>query len=434
MEEKLNFIQSYMKENNITISQLAEQTGAAYRFISGISSGAIAEGRDHCYKMDNKKCKIFCKMILEVIGRKDMISDDMLAIASPDEMPEVITIEDIKETEENTLDEIQEMVNKYNEASEKCRIERQKLRTIKNIGNKNVKNQAQYELLLEDILNELSNIGKERYIQNKRDYIESSNDQVAPIADWHMGQIFDSPFGRFNSIIAKERVDKYYNRLINIKNTHKIENIHVVCLGDMIQGDMRDIFKETNEFPVNQQIINTVDLVADFLSRLSEEYKTVYVYSVVGNHSRRTSDKENSNINDYMDELVFELTARLLQHIENIKFIPYNDPVQAHFKIKNTNFIAVHGDRIKVMTEKGSGRLFSQSVRKLNIVSDCILAGHLHYPATQEFNGMKIIQVGCLPGSGDPYTNGMGLVSTPSQSSLVVNNEGIVCNYTIELD
>ena len=64
----------------------------------------------------------------------------------------------------------------------------------------------------------------------------------------------------------------------------------------------------------------------------------------------------------------------------------------------------------------------------------CVLLGHKHFPATTEINGIKMVQSGSMPGSGDDHTIELRLSGKPSQTVLVCNKDGIECNYTVELE
>ena len=64
----------------------------------------------------------------------------------------------------------------------------------------------------------------------------------------------------------------------------------------------------------------------------------------------------------------------------------------------------------------------------------CVLFGHRHYPSSTEVNGIKLVQSGSLPGSGDDHTVQLRLSGKPSQTVLVCSNKGIECNYTVEFD
>ena len=70
----------------------------------------------------------------------------------------------------------------------------------------------------------------------------------------------------------------------------------------------------------------------------------------------------------------------------------------------------------------------------LGFIPYCILFGHKHYPATSEINGIKLVQSGSFPGSGDDHTVELRLSGKPSQTVLVCNESGIECNYTVELE
>lgn len=417
MTDKITYIREYMKENGISIEDLSKQTGVTRRFIQDISNGYIESGKSQ-YKPEGKKCIEYGDMIYEAISKESIVDD--------------IDISNISDKDNYSKEELEELLDDLKETAEQVKIERTKKSIIQGIDRENIKKKAQYELLMEEIKTDLTDIGEKKYIQQEKSFMKSSKDQVQLISDWHIGQMFNSPFGSYNFKIAINRVNELYNNIIEIRNTHKTENIHVVCLGDLIQGDIHDIFNITNEFPVTKQVVKAAELITELLVKLSSEFNNVYVYSIVGNHSRRKPEKDKSDINDYMDEQIMDFVSIMLKHIDNIIFIPYTHPAQAHFRIKHTNFMAIHGDTIKIGNERGANKLFTQAARKFGVITDVILAGHLHYPSVQEYNGLKVIQAGCLPGSGDDYTTEKGLISNPSQTALVLDDNGIVCSYIIE--
>lgn len=412
-------IKNYMKINDITIPELSNKTGVTKRFIQDISSGAIENGNSQ-YKKDSQICKKYCEIIIREIGEDNLI-------------PDQITKEDVIDTDKISVDELKKLIDKYNNKLEKIKKESYKLNIIRNSNSKPLKKEAEYEILLEGLENSIKNIGKKELIQVNHSFNKSDNDIIVSVADWHIGQQCKSEWGFYNYDTAVKRITQYYNEIIKIKDTHNIENCHVVCLGDLIHGDIHAIFDRSNEFTLNMQISNTINLLEEFLLKLSEHFKNVYVYGVVGNHSRRKTSKDDADINDYMDDQIINLTSKILSHVGNINFTPHIHPTKAYFKVKNLNVLAVHGDKINVTNQNGVYKLVTQAMA-INKKVDIIISGHLHHAATNEYNNIKTIQVGCLPGSGDDYTIDKGIAGEPSQTVLVVNENGILCNYTIKLD
>ena len=61
---------------------------------------------------------------------------------------------------------------------------------------------------------------------------------ILTIGDWHYGLDVDLYLNRYNPEIAKERVSKLANKVIDICEKESINRIHVVNLGDMISGNI----------------------------------------------------------------------------------------------------------------------------------------------------------------------------------------------------
>lgn len=409
-------IRQYMEGNNVTIKDLSEKSGVAERFVKAIRSGAVENGKE--YKENGRAYKKYIPILIEYIENDINV--------------EKITREDIQEDTKLSEEELDNKIEKFNEAAEKLKKERIKLTLIRNAEDRKIRKEAKFELILEDLRSELQEIGKHRYIQKQNNFEISNNDVLVTVADWHIGQTIDSTYGYYNFEAAQRRVNEYYSKILDIKKRHTAENCHVVCLGDLIQGDIHQVFNRSNEFTINEQVRKAVELLSEFLEKLSENFKNVYVYGVVGNHSRRNPSKEDADINDNMDDQILEFVQMILKDVKNIKFSPHIHPTQSYFKIKNLNFLAIHGDKQKVNNAKNIYQLATQLLTIGKRV-DIVLSGHLHHSSINEYNTVRSIQVGCLPGSGDDFTIEKSLTGRPSQTVLVINDEDIECIYTIYL-
>ena len=119
----------------------------------------------------------------------------------------------------------------------------------------------------------------------------------------------------------------------------------------------------------------------------------------------------------------------MLKNVPNITVEDENiDDTLSTFFVKDKLYYAVHGDF------DGTN---ANAVAKLVLWSKgtpyCILCGHKHYPAISDVSGIKVVQSGSMAGSGDEFTRQKRLTGEPSQTVLVVNEEGIKCHYPIVL-
>ena len=311
--------------------------------------------------------------------------------------------------------------------------EKIKLRDERTESNRGIRIEARVEDKLDYFEKIIANQGKIDYKPLKpaeRELIKtkSDNDLVIMLSDLHIGQTFASAWGRYNLEGAKDRMNQYLNKIIEIKDRHNSENCFVTLQGDMISNSIHKTIAITNRENVIEQVISASEIITAFLAELSKIFNNVTVVSVVGNHSR-IDKKEDALKDERLDTLIEWYAKSKLENFENIEFIePYDNTFNC-FVVRNKHYFVVHGDYDK---------FDMAGVAKLSMMAGyfpyCILFGHRHFPATTEINGIKLVQSGSFPGAGDDHTIELRLSGKPSQTVLVCNEDGIECNYTVELD
>lgn len=327
--------------------------------------------------------------------------------------------EDFKKEQEEILREIKK--------------EKIKLRDERTESNRGIRIEARVEDKLDYFEKIIANQGRVDYKPLKpaeRELIKtkSDNDLVIMLSDLHIGQTFASAWGRYNLEVAKDRMNQYLNKIIEIKDRHNSENCFVTLQGDMISNSIHKTIAITNRENVIEQVISASEMITAFLAELSKIFNNVTVASVVGNHSR-IDKKEDALKDERLDTLIEWYAKSKLENFENIEFIePYDNTFNC-FVVRNKHYFIVHGDYDK---------FDMAGVAKLSMMAGyfpyCILFGHRHFPATTEINGIKLVQSGSFPGAGDDHTIELRLSGKPSQTVLVCNEDGIECNYTVELD
>ena len=327
--------------------------------------------------------------------------------------------EDFKKEQEEILREIKK--------------EKIKLRDERTESNRGIRIEARVEDKLDYFEKIIANQGKIDYKPLKkaeRELIKtkSNNDLIIMLSDLHIGQTFASAWGRYNLEVAKDRMNQYLNKIIEIKDRHNSENCFVTLQGDMISNSIHKTIAITNRENVIEQVISASEIITAFLAELSKIFNNVTVVSVVGNHSR-IDKKEDALKDERLDTLIEWYAKSKLENFENIEFIePYDNTFNC-FVVRNKHYFVVHGDYDK---------FDMAGVAKLSMMAGyfpyCILFGHRHFPATTEINGIKLVQSGSFPGAGDDHTIELRLSGKPSQTVLVCNEDGIECNYTVELD
>ena len=316
----------------------------------------------------------------------------------------LVANEDKLLNEQALLDDIKEQRRELEKAKIQFRDER-------NEWNKQNRLAARTERDLDYLGELLGNIGKVNFESKESIGITGDNDLLICISDVHMGEETCNYFGAYNSDIAKQRLDKYLQEILKIQERHGSENATVAMLGDMISGIIHITVQVGNRENLIDQIKIISELLTSFIYELSTHFKKVNICSVSGNHSR-VSKKDNALKDERLDDLVFFIMQKSLAHLDNVDFREYDslDTSIACTEIRGREYILVHGDYDKP-TESGVMRLCTM----VGTFPEAIVMGHRHSPAYSEINGIKIIQSGCLSGSGGDYCIQQRLTGSPSQ-------------------
>lgn len=256
----------------------------------------------------------------------------------------------------------------------------------------------------------------------------SNNDLLVMVSDTHFGQTFDSAFGVYNTTVAIERLNKYLNKIIEIKNRHNSENVYLDFIGDIISGNIHKSIQVTNRENVIQQIKIATEVLSSFCYELTKHFKNVYLTSVVGNHSR-IEEKHLANHDERLDDLIAWAISNSLSHVDNFTMINDNlDVGISQLTIRGNKYVSVHGD-YDSMTKTAIANL----IMMIGYKPYAVCMGHRHFPAFSDESGIRVVQGGSLAGSGDAYTIEKRLSGRPSQTVCVCNSDGIECIYPVTL-
>ena len=307
--------------------------------------------------------------------------------------------------------------------------ERIKFRDERNAWQKQNYIDARVEEKLDLLERELLSQGKINFSVHDDVNISSDNDILIILSDFHIGQCFRSMWGEYNSNIAKKRLNQLLNEVIAIQKMHDSEKCYVSLQGDMISGNIHKTIQVKNRENVIEQIKVASELISSFCYELSNVFNSVFISSVVGNHSRM--DRKDESLHDErLDDVITWGVGLSLKHIKNIHLLDNNlDSGIAKINIRGKTYIAVHGDY-----DHYSKSGVSNLCMHLGFIPYAVTFGHLHTCAVDESSGVKMIRGGSLAGSGDDYTIEKRLSGKPSQMVCVCNNKGVSCYYPIELD
>ena len=295
--------------------------------------------------------------------------------------------------------------------------------------NRRLREESRLETTIEKFEDMLTDIGNEKYISYMPSDNKNTDDMIVCLSDLHIGATFYGFDGYYNSDIAKARLNEYLTEIVEIQNMHQAENCVVVLLGDIISGSIHKSISVTNKENVIEQVKLACEYISDFVYELGKHFNRVEVKGVSGNHSR-IDEKEDALLGERLDTLIIWFVKSMLKNVPNITVEDENiDDTLSTFFVRDRLYYGVHGDFDGANTN---------AVAKLVLWSKntpyCILCGHKHYPAMTDVSGIKVVQSGSMAGSGDEYTRQKRLTGEPSQTVLVVNENGIKCHYPIVLN
>lgn len=308
--------------------------------------------------------------------------------------------------------------------------ERVKLRDERTAYKKLIREQARKETLLEQIDYIFANhINKpiEPFIVDVKMH-DDGPDLLIPVTDVHAGALIDNHWNKYNNDIMNNRFYEYMNEIYSIWETHGAVNAYVV-LSELISGNIHlQTRMESNE-NVIEQFLNAMDILIWFLHNLSSMFKTVHVYVAPGNHSRIFPEKDMNRKGENLDNLAIHYLKGYLQNVNNVKFHENEvDESIAMFTMHdNVSVVSVHGD-------KDTPENVCNNITELTgMIPDIALLGHRHTNALKSVNGgCKVIQSGSFSGI-DNYCIDKRLKGRPEQAVGVIDENGLVCLYDIDL-
>ena len=313
---------------------------------------------------------------------------------------------------------------------QKRELERKKIqfRDERNAWQKQNYADARVEEKLDKLEDELTSLGRTNFDTHNTLSIDSDNDMLVILSDLHIGQTFDSIFGKYNTDIAKDRLNQLLNEVLSIRDLHNSRKCYVSLQGDLISGNIHKSIQVTNRENVIEQIKNATELVSSFCYELSLHFENVFLSNVSGNHTR-IERKEDAIHDERLDDIISWAVELSLKHIDNFHVLHRNiDTGIADIDIRGKSYIAVHGDY------DGFNKSGVQNLcLALGFVPYAITFGHLHVCSVDETNGVKMIRGGSLAGCGDSYTIEKRLTGKPSQMVCICTNNGIKAYYPIEL-
>ena len=307
--------------------------------------------------------------------------------------------------------------------------ERQKLYDQRTAFNKSIRDRSRQEELNE-ILEDALRSGAVTPLDYHRRYIDitSDNDMIVSLNDIHYGANIDNNWCTYNPDVCREMFRQYLDKIISVAELHRSERCYVVGAGDFISGNIHYSIAVTNKENVIKQIMGISELIAEFLSEISEYFREVKFISVSGNHSRLNPNKDSCLTEERLDDIIgWYLKARLQNH-ENVYIddAARIDETMALFSVRGLTYMLVHGD-----FDSSPNKVQSlQTMARSTVYA--VLCGHKHHNSMDVVQGIRVLMAGSFQGV-DRYCVNNRIFGEPEQMICICNDSGIVCQYDVKL-
>lgn len=289
---------------------------------------------------------------------------------------------------------------------------------------------ARFNNIESELIKAANKLNSTKSLSNDSDiYLDANNEAVLCLSDWHFGLKTDNIWNEYNIKICVDRVNTLFNKAKKYLRVHNVNKLHIMILGDLIHGSIHTSARVASEECTCEQLMDVSELLAEFISGLSEYVNEVHVYSTYGNHARTIQKKEDSIHNDNMERIVpwwleYRLKDNSKVYIEDNYLYEF-----IYVDVCGHDVIGVHGD-LENFKKLGIDMhtLFS---KKYNLDVEYVFSGDKHHNESIDYYGIDNVMVSSLCGTDD-YANGKRLYSKAGQTLCIFNQEdGKVCSYNI---
>lgn len=253
--------------------------------------------------------------------------------------------------------------------------------------------------------------------------------EVWHFTDWHIGEMIDKDeiegLNSFNYKIADQRVNIFVEKALDWtklhRNSYTVDELVILCTGDMVSGDIHDELTRTNEFPLPEQCAKSGALIARAVSTAAAHFKKVRVeYIVADNHSRLLHKPQAKQAGyNSMNYIVGTIAKLMLEKHPNVEF-NLHPVVYQLVKIQNTKYLCCHGNNIRsfgAIPRAGMAKLvgmesFYRMKKDMNLRFDKLVIGHYHSASIDQ----TTIMGSSLTGSNE-YDRNCGRLGRASQTA-----------------
>ena len=300
------------------------------------------------------------------------------------------------------------------------------IRDIYNNYRLSLRNQARVDSFIDNLFEAIRAIKPYPATTIRKSSDIDSAEAVLLVSDLHIGVKCDNFYNTYNKDVALKRLEKLALDVLRYCEINNVKDLHVLNLGDLIQGIIHINARITQELDLIDQITTAAELMSKFLTILDDSDINIYYRSCTDNHSRALADKnvgiEAENFNKLIDSFI-----KIRLEKSKIKFMNDNiDESLGKFTLANGKKIMfAHGHLENI------NKCIDAFIGATKEFIDYVCLSHFHCGKEKSYNGSKLIINGSIVGT-EQYALSRRLFGPAEQKLLIFDNDNFL-DLTINL-
>lgn len=297
-----------------------------------------------------------------------------------------------------------EILNELEMKKLEIQKEKYKVQALRLDLNKIIRDSSKTELLYEEFINAIKETQKFELPNFKPLKIQNEDKEyVLSFADSHFGKEFKSITNEYSIEIVYERFNKLLSEMVEIIEERNIKHLHVLALGDLIEGmSLRIGMLPKLKVGMVQQTIMFMRFIVQWLKELSQ-YVTITYYSTNSSNHTQTrpfGTKANEFPEEDNEKIIHTYIYDMLESNSRITVVASEDK-HTLFKIFDYHIIAWHGHNLKNSTD-----FLDKASLKYKRFFDYAFLAHVHHTNIKtvgegKTNNCEIIGIPSIMGSDD---------------------------------
>lgn len=306
----------------------------------------------------------------------------------------------------------------------KLHRENQRLKDLRRIETKEVREQERIQNALLEVNNELiKQLEKQNLTKFTKEYNvkDSTHYGIINLSDLHLNELVnaESISNKYDFNIASQRLKKLAHNSKKLFSQYKIKTVLLALTGDMLNSDKR--LDEMLSMATNrtQATLLSCYLLAQFILDLNKNFN-IKIASVVGNESRVNPEYAFTELiaSDSYDVMIHNILKIMFKDCKGIEFIG-GGIIEKVVSLDEFNILLLHGDKLNQSSLERSIHSKMAKYSQQGISIDYVIFGHLHESRISDFYARS----SSLVGSNSYSDEGLNLISKASQNIFIVDSK-----------